>query len=58
MEWEPYFRAVEAIMVGPAAPASGAAAGLDDSVKTAPLVPGHFYGASDSRRPGGAALGY
>jgi len=50
--------AVEAIMVGPAAPASGAAAGLDDSVKTAPLVPGHFYGASDSRRPGGAALGY
>ncbi len=50
--------AVEAILVGPPLPPVQPAAGIDDSTRPAPLVPGHLYGANDSRRPGGAALGY
>ena len=50
--------AVEAILVGPPLPTTAPAAGIDDSTRPAPLVPGHLYGANDSRRPGGAALGY
>jgi gamma-glutamyltranspeptidase / glutathione hydrolase len=51
--------AVEAIMIAPPAPTSSAAvAGIDDSTHRLPLTPGHLYGANDSRRPGGAALGY
>jgi gamma-glutamyltranspeptidase/glutathione hydrolase len=50
--------AVEAIIIGPPASTAAPAAGVDDSTKPAPLVPGHFYGANDSRRPGGAAIGY
>jgi gamma-glutamyltranspeptidase/glutathione hydrolase len=50
--------AVEAIAIGPPASTAAPAAGIDDSTRPAPLVPGHFYGANDSRRPGGAALGY
>jgi len=30
----------------------------NDSTISTPLQPGHLYGANDSRRPGGAALGY
>jgi gamma-glutamyltranspeptidase / glutathione hydrolase len=50
--------AVEAILVAPpaAAPASGSE--IDDSTHRGALIPGHLYGANDSRRPGGAALGY
>jgi gamma-glutamyltranspeptidase/glutathione hydrolase len=50
--------AVAAILVGQPLQASQAPAGIDDSTRPAPLVPGHLYGANDSRRPGGAALGY
>ncbi len=50
--------AVEAILIGPPASAAAPAAGIDDSTRPAPLIPGHLYGANDSRRPGGAALGY
>jgi gamma-glutamyltranspeptidase/glutathione hydrolase len=50
--------AVETILVAPRAPAMSLPSGLDDSVHRDALVPGHFYGANDSRRPGGAALGY
>ncbi len=50
--------AVEAIEVGLPVSANAPAAGIDDSTRPAPLVPGHLYGANDSRRPGGAALGY
>ena len=50
--------AAEAILVAPAAPAAGAAGGIDDSAHGSPLVPGHLYGANDARRPGGAAMGY
>jgi gamma-glutamyltranspeptidase/glutathione hydrolase len=50
--------AVEAILVGPPPNAKSGATGVDDSTHRAALVPGHLYGASDSRRPGGAALGY
>jgi gamma-glutamyltranspeptidase/glutathione hydrolase len=50
--------AVEAIVIGPPTSAAVPAAGIDDSIRPAPLVPGHFYGANDSRRPGGAAIGY
>jgi gamma-glutamyltranspeptidase/glutathione hydrolase len=50
--------AVEAIAIGPPASTATPAAGIDDSTRPAPLLPGHFYGANDSRRPGGAALGY
>jgi gamma-glutamyltranspeptidase / glutathione hydrolase len=51
--------AVEAILIPPPAPAGKTlAAGLDDSSATPGPVPGHLYGATDSRRPGGAALGY
>src|SRR5262249_27699519 len=55
---------VEAILIGPppigptAPPGKALAAGLDDSSLTPPPVPGHLYGATDCRRPGGAALGY
>jgi hypothetical protein len=31
---------------------------MDDSTHRGALIPGHLYGANDSRRPGGAALGY
>lgn len=51
--------AVEAILAAPPAVAGvQPAAGLDDSARPSRLVPGHLYGANDSRRPGGAALGY
>ena len=50
--------AVEAIIIGPPPSTAAPAAGLDDSTKPASLVPGHYYGANDSRRPGGAAIGY
>jgi len=50
--------AVEAILVGPPLPSMAPPAGIDDTTRPAPLVPGHLYGANDSRRPGGAALGY
>jgi gamma-glutamyltranspeptidase/glutathione hydrolase len=50
--------AVEAIEVGLPVTANTPAAGIDDSTRPPPLVPGHLYGANDSRRPGGAALGY
>jgi gamma-glutamyltranspeptidase/glutathione hydrolase len=50
--------AVEAILIGPPLPTTAPAAGVDDSTRPAPLIPGHLYGANDSRRPGGAALGY
>jgi gamma-glutamyltranspeptidase/glutathione hydrolase len=51
--------AVEAILIAPPRPAGKApAAGIDDSSATPGPVPGHLYGANDSRRPGGAALGY
>jgi gamma-glutamyltranspeptidase/glutathione hydrolase len=50
--------AVEAILVGPPKPAAAASGGIDDSAHRAALVPGHLYGANDSRRPGGAAMGY
>jgi len=50
--------AVEAIAIGPPASTAAPAAGIDDSTRPAPLVPGHLYGANDSRRPGGGALGY
>ena len=51
--------AVEAILIAPPAGAGQqAAAGLDDSISRTPVTPGHLYGANDSRRPGGAALGY
>ncbi len=50
--------AVEAIVIGLPAAGAAPAAGIDDSTRPAPLVPGHYYGANDSRRPGGAALGY
>src|SRR6266481_1903877 len=50
--------AVEAILVGPPLPSTAPPAGIDDTTRPAPLVPGHLYGANDSRRPGGAALGY
>jgi gamma-glutamyltranspeptidase/glutathione hydrolase len=50
--------AVEAILIAPAATPQSLPSGLDDSVHRDALVPGHLYGANDSRRPGGAALGY
>ncbi len=50
--------AVEAILVAPPLPSATPSAGVDDSTRPAPLMPGHLYGANDSRRPGGAALGY
>ncbi|MEA2778644.1 MAG: gamma-glutamyltranspeptidase / glutathione hydrolase [Rhodospirillaceae bacterium] len=51
--------AVEAILIGPPAPiGKSATAGLDDSTHASATTPGHLYGASDSRRPGGAAMGY
>ena len=50
--------AVEAIVIGLPAAQTAPAAGIDDSTRPAPLVPGHYYGANDSRRPGGAAIGY
>jgi gamma-glutamyltranspeptidase / glutathione hydrolase len=50
--------AVEAILVAPAAAAPSGGSGIDDSIHRGGLVPGHLYGANDSRRPGGAALGY
>ena len=57
-EQEPW-GAVEAIVVAPpAATASGAASDIDAAAHRGALVPGHLYGANDSRRPGGAALGY
>ncbi len=51
--------AVEAIEVGQPAEAqmSNGVAPNDSAIST-PLRPGHLYGANDSRRPGGAALGY
>jgi gamma-glutamyltranspeptidase / glutathione hydrolase len=54
----PPWGAVEAILVAPPKPAAAAAGGIDDSTHRAALVPGHLYGANDSRRPGGAAVGY
>jgi len=50
--------AVEAILVAPPATGTGVAVGVDDSTRRAALVPGHLYGANDSRRPGGAAIGF
>jgi gamma-glutamyltranspeptidase/glutathione hydrolase len=51
--------AVEAIEVGQPAEASTATgAAPNDSAIATPLRPGYLYGANDSRRPGGAALGY
>jgi gamma-glutamyltranspeptidase / glutathione hydrolase len=50
--------AVEAILVAPPATALAGGGGIDDSAHRGALVPGHLYGANDSRRPGGAALGY
>jgi gamma-glutamyltranspeptidase / glutathione hydrolase len=57
---QPPWGAVEAIMVAPPAAtgATSGGAGLDDSSHRGKLVPGYLYGANDSRRPGGAALGY
>ena len=55
---QPPWGAVEAILVGPPKPAAAATAGIDDSTHRAALAPGHLYGANDSRRPGGAAMGY
>jgi gamma-glutamyltranspeptidase/glutathione hydrolase len=55
---QPPWGAVEAILVGPPKPAAAATADIDDSTHRAALVPGHLYGANDSRRPGGAAMGY
>ncbi len=58
---QPPWGAVEAIMVAPEISASAATAGgagIDDSSHRGKLVPGYLYGANDSRRPGGAALGY
>jgi len=51
--------AVEAIEVGqPAETSAATGAAPSDSAIATPLQPGHLYGANDSRRPGGAALGY
>jgi gamma-glutamyltranspeptidase / glutathione hydrolase len=55
---QPPWGAVEAILVAPPKPVPTAAGGIDDSTHRAVLVPGHLYGANDSRRPGGAAVGY
>jgi len=51
--------AVEAIEVGqPAETLEVSGTAPHDSAISTPLRPGHLYGANDSRRPGGAALGY
>jgi gamma-glutamyltranspeptidase/glutathione hydrolase len=55
---QPPWSAVAAIVVGPPKPAAAATGGIDDSTHRAALTPGHLYGANDSRRPGGAAMGY
>jgi gamma-glutamyltranspeptidase/glutathione hydrolase len=55
---QPPWGAVAAILVGPPKPAAAATGGMDDSSHRAALTPGHLYGANDSRRPGGAAMGY
>ena len=50
--------AAEMIVVGPPAlPAAKLAAGIDSAL-SGTMRPGLFYGASDSRRPAGAAIGF
>src|SRR5262249_36979136 len=55
---QPPWGAVEAILVAPAASKTTAGGAIDDSSHRSALVAGHLYGATDSRRPGGAAMGY
>jgi gamma-glutamyltranspeptidase/glutathione hydrolase len=50
--------AAEAIVVGPAAESAGAASSGNDSAASGRLLPGRLYGASDDRRPAGAAVGH
>ena len=46
------------IVIGVPGAASGAASSGNDGAVSGKLLPGFHYGASDSRRPAGAALGY
>lgn len=48
--------AVAAIVVGQDRPAE--ASGVSDAARSGRMRPGFFYGANDSRRPAGAAIGY
>ena len=51
--------AAEVIAIGPAkATTAGAASSGNDSTLGGGMRPGLFYGANDSRRPAGAAIGY
>ncbi|MBN8891056.1 MAG: gamma-glutamyltransferase [Rhodospirillales bacterium] len=52
--------AAEAIAVGPPAPLPGrsVASSGNDAARSGAMRPGLFYGANDSRRPAGAAMGY
>jgi gamma-glutamyltranspeptidase/glutathione hydrolase len=50
---------VELIVVGPESPAASTGAGNGaDTALSGALMPGLLYGASDDRRPAGAAVGY
>jgi gamma-glutamyltranspeptidase/glutathione hydrolase len=54
---EPPWGAAELIMVGPPRPSAGVASVGNDSGASLPMSPGLLYGASDPRRPQGAAIG-
>ena len=49
--------AVALIAVGPTRPATPSADGVSDAALSGRTRPGWFYGAMDSRRPAGAAIG-